>query len=78
MEKTIMVRVIPGAKRNLIEETGDGLKVHLTAPPVEGKANKLLVEVLAEHFHCRKSQVKIVRGDKSRVKVIAIAKDDNG
>ena len=66
------VRVTPNARRNRVQKDKSGLKVYLTAPPVEGKANRLLLELLADYFHCRKAQIKIVRGSKSRDKTILI------
>ncbi len=48
------------------------MKVHLTAPPVEGKANAALIECLAEHFGVKRRQVRIVLGQKSREKVVEI------
>jgi uncharacterized protein len=66
------IKVIPNAKREkLVEETGR-LKVYLTAPPVDGKANKALIAFLAEHYNVKKSAVKIVRGETGREKVVEI------
>ncbi len=72
MSDTIQVRVIPRAKRNEIKEEGNIFKVYLSAPPVEGKANKLLVELLAGHFNLRKSQIRIIKGEKARDKIVRI------
>ncbi|MFB0536050.1 MAG: DUF167 domain-containing protein [Anaerolineae bacterium] len=67
------VRVIPRASRNEIEGvTGHALKVRLTAPPVEGAANKALIELLAERLKVRKSQIEIVAGQTSRQKMISV------
>jgi len=68
MPKTIRLKVVPNAKRN---EFKNG-KVYLTAPAVEGKANRALVEFLAEHFGVKKREIKIIRGLKSRNKVVQI------
>ena len=69
----IDIKVIPGAKKNrVLEEGGRIVKVYLTAPPVEGKANEALIEFLAGHFGIRKSQIEIIKGLKSRNKVIII------
>ncbi|OGC06682.1 hypothetical protein A2230_01430 [candidate division WOR-1 bacterium RIFOXYA2_FULL_36_21] len=68
-EKVLKLKIIPNAKRN--ELKGD--KVYLTAPPVDGKANKALIEFLSEHFKIKKRQISIVRGEKSRNKVVAIS-----
>ena len=67
----IHVRVIPNAKKNEVKRFGAGYKVYLTAPPVEGKANKLLLKVLAEELGVKKSQIRIVRGANSRDKIIS-------
>ena len=70
---TVRVRVVPNAKRNEVKKEGEGLKVYLSTPAVEGKANKALIKILAEHFRVKKSQVKIVRGTNSRDKTIKIS-----
>ena len=67
------VRVIPRASRNEIEGViGNALKVRVTAPPVEGAANKALIELLAERLKIRKSQIEIVAGQTSRHKMISV------
>jgi len=68
MPKVIEIKVVPNAKKNQFKNG----KVYLTAPAVEGKANRALIEFLAEHFDVKKSQVRIIRGLKSRNKVIQI------
>lgn len=70
---TINIRVIPRAKKNLVKIEPDRLKVYLTAPPQDGKANKLLIEVLAEYYQVKKKQILILRGEKSQDKVVEIA-----
>lgn len=68
----INVRVQPNAKQNKVIEENGRLKVFLTVPPVDGKANKALIELLAEHFKTKRSQIKIIRGEKGRDKVIEV------
>ncbi|MBI5699624.1 YggU family protein [Candidatus Saganbacteria bacterium] len=68
----VKIRVVPNAKQNKIVEEKDRLKVYLSAPPVEGKANKALVELMAEHYHVKRSQVTILRGQKGREKLIEV------
>lgn len=74
----ISVKTIPNAKkteivnRNLSLFGEETLKIKVSAPPVEGKANKALIEFLAEHFRVSKSNVKILKGEKSREKIIEI------
>lgn len=67
------VHVIPNAKKEKLVEESGGLKIHLRAPAVDGKANEALIEFLAEHFNTKKRHIKIVSGEKSRRKVIEIA-----
>lgn len=69
--KRIKIKVITNAKKNEVV-AGDIFKVYVNAPPVDGKANKAIIEILAEHFKVRKSNVKIVKGEKSREKIIEI------
>jgi uncharacterized protein (TIGR00251 family) len=70
---TFAVRVVPRASRNeIVGIHGDALKVRLTAPPVEGRANEALVAFLAQRLGVRKSQVEIVAGTTSRRKMIRV------
>ena len=70
----INLRVIPRARQNKITTDADGtLRVHITAAPVDGAANVAVVRALAEHFDVPKSQIKIIRGETSRDKVVEIS-----
>ncbi|MCX6781815.1 MAG: DUF167 domain-containing protein [Candidatus Magasanikbacteria bacterium] len=65
------VRVIPRSSKNEIIELSDGsIKAKLTAPPVEGEANKKLIELIAKKFNTAKSRVQIVRGARGKNKII--------
>ena len=67
------VKVKPNSPKQHIEESADGyLTVHLKSPPVDGKANKELIELLAKKFKVSKSQIRIKSGLSSRTKLIAI------
>lgn len=67
------VKVHPRARKNAITGTvGDALKVALTAPPVEGKANRAVVGFFADFFEIPRSSVTIASGESSRNKVIRI------
>jgi hypothetical protein len=55
---------------------GDALKIRLTSPPVDGAANKLCREFLADLFHVPKSAVDIVSGETSRHKRVKITSGD--
>jgi uncharacterized protein len=67
------VRVQPRASKDEIAgEMGGALKVRLRAPAVEGRANEALAEFLAQLLKTPKSAVRILSGDRSRVKRIEI------
>ena len=55
---------------------GDALKIRLTSPPVDGAANKLCREFLADLFHVPKSAVEIISGETSRHKRVKITTGD--
>jgi uncharacterized protein (TIGR00251 family) len=63
------VRAQPGAKRNGVPgEQAGALKVAVTAPPQDGRANEALVEVLRSALGLKRSQVELAAGVKSRDK----------
>ncbi len=67
------VRVQPRASRNAIVLDPDGrIRVALTAPPVEGAANEALRKVLADALGLSRRAVRVVGGEKSRDKTVAI------
>jgi uncharacterized protein len=67
-------RVTPRASRDAIEGEYQGaLKVRLTAPPVEDRANEALCRLLAERLNVPASAVRIFAGGKSRTKRVSIA-----
>ena len=71
---TIQVHAQPGAKRTEVAGLyGDCLKLRLSSPPVDGKANECLIEFLARRLGVKKSQVGIVRGISSRRKTVFVA-----
>ncbi len=71
---TFAVRVQPRASRNAIAgEIGEALRIALTAPPVEGKANEACVEFLANLLKVPRSSITIASGESSRNKVVRVA-----
>jgi uncharacterized protein (TIGR00251 family) len=70
----VEVRAKPRAHKTRILGVRDGaLEVQLAAPPVDGAANEELVRALADAAGVPKSAVRLVRGDASRTKLVAIA-----
>jgi uncharacterized protein len=68
------VKVHPRAKKNAITgELGGALKVSLTAPPVDGRANEACIEFFAKLLKVPRSSVTIASGQSSRNKVIRVA-----
>jgi uncharacterized protein len=68
------VRVAPRASRDAIEgEHGGALKVRLTAPPVDDRANRSLRRLLARRLKVSLSAVRIVAGETSRTKRVTIS-----
>jgi len=71
---TFSVKVHPKARRERISGTvGDSLKVELTAPPVDGKANEACIRFFADFLKVPRSSVTIAAGVGSRRKVIRVA-----
>lgn len=68
----INVRVIPNSKKDSILIDGEKLKIHLKAKAVNNEANKYLIEVLAKYYNKRKTEIRIVKGLKSKNKVVEI------
>jgi len=70
---TFAIKVQPRAKRNaIVGQLGDALKVALTAPPVDGKANAACVEFCSEILRVPRSAVMIATGQTSRNKVVRV------
>ena len=71
---SFQVRVQPRARKNaVLGEMGEALKVALTAPPVEGRANEACIALLSELLNVPRSSVTIAAGQTSRNKVIRVA-----
>ena len=67
------VKIHPRAKKNAITgELGDALKVSLTTPPIEGRANEACIEFFAKLLNVPRSSVTIASGQGSRNKVIRV------
>jgi uncharacterized protein (TIGR00251 family) len=70
---TFPVKVHPRAKKDAITgEVGDSLKVSLTTPPVEGRANQACIEFFAKLLKVPRSSVTIASGQTSRNKIICV------
>lgn len=68
----INIKVVSKAKRNLVKQTKDGLKVYVTSPPEKGRANVAVIEMLSKFLNVKKYQINIKNGQHSKNKVIEI------
>jgi uncharacterized protein len=72
---TFAVKVHPRAKKNAITgEVGDALKISLTAPPIEGRANDACIAFLAQLLNVPRSSITIRSGHNSRNKAMRVAR----
>jgi len=70
----INVRAVPRASKNEIQGIHDGaLKIRLTTPPVDGKANQALIRFLSKELHISKSKIQLKQGETSRHKTLQIS-----
>lgn len=70
---TIDVKVLPRSSKDEIVGEKDGVyKIKLTAPAIEGKANKALLKLLAKKLGLPKREIRIISGERSRIKSIRI------
>lgn len=67
------IKVVPKASKGRIVEGNGILKVYVTSPAVDGRANKAVIESLADHFKKKKRMVRIISGEKNRNKIVEIA-----
>ena len=69
----LYVKLQPRSSTNEIgEPLGDELRIKVTAPPVDAAANEALIRLLAEQLHCTHGRVELVRGHKSRHKIVKL------
>lgn len=68
----IAVRVTPRASRNAVEAEGGTIRVRVTAPPEDGKANAAVQKLLAKALCVPKSRLSLVRGATARDKVFRV------
>ncbi len=70
---TFTAKIVPRAsKSEIVGELNGALKIRISAPPVDGAANKELIKVLSKFFGVSKSDIEIVSGETSKLKQIRI------
>lgn len=70
--QVLQLRISPNASKNEIIKTTDEIKVKITAQPIDGKANKALIEFLSKQFKVPKSYFEILKGETSKDKTVLI------
>lgn len=76
-EVIVRIKISPNASKNEIIRNDDGsVKIKITAQPIEGKANKALVEFLSKEFKIPKTSIEILKGDTSKEKTILFRTTD--
>ena len=76
LKETFKIKVKPNSRQgSSIEKNNDGiLTVHTTQSAVGGKANSAAISLLAKHFNVPKSQLNIIRGHTSRIKIVEMTR----
>jgi len=64
--------VSPNAKQESVSEENGVFRVRVSAPALDGRANRAVIELIAAHFGLKESQVRIVHGNSSRKKTIEL------
>ena len=73
-ESIVKVYLQPKSFKNeIVGPYRDGIKVRITAPPIEGKANEALIRFLAKEFLISPSCIEILKGHRSREKTLKIS-----
>lgn len=70
----IYIKVLPRASKNeVIKISEEEYKIRITAPPIDNKANVMLIKVMADYFDVSKGNLTIIGGKSARTKIIEIA-----
>ena len=70
------IKISPNAKKNEIISEGEIFKIKITAQPIDGKANKALIEFLSKNFKIPKTSIKILKGETSKEKTVLFMTQD--
>ena len=77
-EGTVLnIKLVPNSSFNkIIDYTNEYIRIKISAPPIENKANKELIEYASEILKVNKSKIKIISGEKSKLKKLLISDTD--
>ncbi len=68
----LQIKISPNSSKNLIIKDEAGIKIKLTAQPIEGKANKALIEFLSKQLKIPKTSIEILKGETSKEKTLLL------
>lgn len=69
----ISLKVIPNSSKNELIKADNSLRLKITAPPIDNKANKFVIEFFSKKLKVPKTSIKIIRGETSREKTIFLS-----
>lgn len=72
----VNIKIAPNSKKNEIIREEEFVKIKITAQPIDGKANKALIEFLSKNFKIPKTSIKILKGETSKEKTILFETQD--
>lgn len=72
----ISFKLSPNASKNEIIKTDEGIKIKITAQPIDNKANKALIEFLSKQLKIPKTSIEIVKGHTSKEKTLLLKTDN--
>ena len=73
MKELIRIKIFPGTKKERIEiVTDDKFDIYVKEKPEQGRANTRMIELLARHFGISDKKFKIIKGSKTRNKIVKI------
>lgn len=72
----VNIKIAPNSKKNEIIKEEEFVKIKITAQPIDGKANKALIEFLSKNFKIPKTSIKILKGETSKEKTILFVTKD--
>lgn len=73
----LRIKISPNSSKNQVIIDGDVIKIKVTAQPIEGKANKAVIEYLSKQIKIPKTSIEIVKGDTSKEKTLFIRTSDS-
>jgi len=69
----IKIKVLPNSKKQgIIKKSEDSFEVRVKAKPIEGKANKEMIEVLSCYFKIPEKKIRLIRGFRQRNKIVRV------